>query len=78
MTLLENLRRMHRALAAAVRRALLPVCLFVAYFIGLGLTWIATRLFKPRLLKSADAQAQSFWQDAEGYEPDWEDCLRQS
>ena len=77
MALLENLRRAHRSLTAALRRILLPACLFVAYFVGLGLTWIAVRIFKPRLLKPADPGG-SFWREAQGYEPDWEDCLRQS
>jgi len=78
MALVESLRRMHRSLTAALRWVLLPACLFAAYFIGLGLTWIVVRLFKPRLLKPADPRARSYWQDAEGYAPDWEDCLRQS
>ncbi len=78
MPLIENLRRMHRGLTAALRRVLLPGCLFIAYFFGLGLTWIVVKLFKSRLLKPADVRARSFWHDADGYEPDREDCLRQS
>jgi len=78
MALLENLKRAHRALTAALRRALLPPCIFAAYFIGLGLTWMLVRVLKPDLLRPADPRAPSFWRDAEGYEPDWEDCLRQS
>ena len=76
--LLESLRRAHRAMVAAVRRALLPACLFAAYYLGLGLTWLAVRLFRPELLKPVDCRQPSFWRDAEGYEPDREDCLRQS
>jgi hypothetical protein len=78
MAWFENLRRLNRALAAAVRRVLLPAFLFAAYFIGLGLTWLAGRIFRPSLFESPDLRARSFWRDAEGYEPDWEDCLRQS
>jgi len=78
MEIFESLRRLHRALAARVSRLLLPPCLCAAYFLGLGLTWIAVRLFKPELLAPENLGAASFWKKTEGYEPDRQECLRQS
>jgi hypothetical protein len=65
--------------AQAVSQAvLLPAGLFVLYFFGLGFTWALAKLLGAELLRDPDPDAKSFWNTAEGYEPDPEDCLRQS
>ena len=71
--MLERLKALHRRLVAAVQAVLLPAGLFLAYFVGLGLTWLVVRIFKPRLLRGGAS-----WQEARDYEPDEADCLRQS
>ena len=75
--MIERLRKLHASLTEAVRRVLLPAALGLVYFAGIGLTWVLVRLFKPGVL-GRRAEAESFWQTAEGYAPDEEDCLGQS
>ena len=41
--MLERLKALHRRLVAAVQAVLLPAGLFLAYFVGLGLTWTLGR-----------------------------------
>jgi hypothetical protein len=67
------------AAAQAISQAvILPVGLFVLYFAGLGSTWVLSKVFHARILRDPDPESKTFWTAAEGYEPDQEDCLRQS
>lgn len=73
--ILRSLRARAARLAQAV---LLPVGLFLAYFIGVGLTWLLARLLRPDLLRPAREEGGTFWREAEGYEADEQDARRQS
>jgi len=64
--------------ASIARRATLTACLFLIYFIGFGITWLAALALDRRLLGLACGEADTFWANAEDYEPDMEDCSRQS
>ena len=66
------------AAQALAKTVLLPAGLFVIYFLGLGFTWALARLLGAQLLRDPDPDSKSLWSAAEGYEPDHEDCLRQS
>lgn len=69
---------MRANLVMAVQRALVTAALFLLYIFGFGLTLLAVKLFSRRLLSGPAEDAPSFWMDAEGYEPDKADCLRES
>jgi len=65
--------------ASIGRQAALAVCLFLTYFVGFGLTWLAALVFDRRLLGwSGRGEEDTFWTSAEGYEPDRDDCSRES
>jgi hypothetical protein len=70
--------RTYAAAEAVAQKVLLPAGLFVLYYTGLGPTWILGKLLRSELLRDQDPAAGTFWAPAEGYEPDQEDCLRQS
>jgi hypothetical protein len=67
-----------KAAEAVIQAVFLPAGLFVLYFAGLGITWIFAKLLRVELLRDPDPSAATFWTPAEGFEPDPEDCLRQS
>lgn len=69
---------MRAGLVAAVQKALVAAALFLLYIFGFGLTLLAVKLFNRRLLRGAEESGSSFWLEAEGYEPDRADCLRES
>lgn len=64
--------------ASLGRQAALTVCLFLTYFAGLGITWLAALVFDRRLLGRERGGADTFWTSAEGYEPDRDDCASES
>jgi cytochrome c biogenesis protein CcdA len=69
---------MRANLIPAVQKALVTAALFLLYVFGFGLTLLAVKLFSRRLLSGPAEDAPSFWLEAEGYEPDRADCLRES
>ena len=60
-----------------IQKILITVLLIVIYFIGFGITYLCALIFKRDLLFDVRT-GDSFWRKAKGYEPDMEDCLRQS
>jgi hypothetical protein len=67
-----------KAAQAVVQAVFLPAGLFVLYFAGLGITWVFAKLLRVQMLQDPDPSAKTFWTPAEGFEPDLEDCTRQS
>jgi len=46
--------------------------------IGLGATSLAVHIFDRTLIRGPEGNEESFWRDAEGYEPTPDECLRES
>lgn len=72
---LRSLRERAARLAQAV---LLPAGLFLAYFVGVGLTRLLARLLRPDLLRPRREADASLWREAEGYGGGEEDLRGQS
>ena len=63
----------------SVQKVLIFIFLLLTYFLAMGLTYALALVFNRSLLWDRPAEADgTFWTDAEGYEPDLEDCQRQS
>ncbi len=60
------------------QRVFLTVFLSIVYVIGLGATLFLLMIFNRRLLARLSDNPKTFWEEAEGYEPDIIECRRQS
>jgi hypothetical protein len=60
-----------------IQKILVTVLLVVVYSFGFGITYLCALIFKRDLLFDM-RKGDSFWRQVKGYEPDMEDCLRQS
>jgi hypothetical protein len=66
----DALRALRERAARLAQAVLLPAGLFLAYFVGVGLTRLLARLLRPEFLRPrCDADA-SLWREAEGYGED--------
>ena len=61
-----------------VQKGVMLFLLFFLYFFGVGTTRIFVSLFNRRLLARGYGSADTFWVEAEGYEPDMDDAERQT
>lgn len=66
------------AVEIVLRRILIPVVLFLSYFVGVGTTALVARLFFRSKLGRNSRGAGSNWIKAEGYEPVESSALEQS
>jgi hypothetical protein len=73
-----SLKEITGRLFRAVQKILLAVLLAVIYFFGFGLTLALGALFNRKIIFARRKNKGSSWVRAEGYQPDLEDCLRQS
>ncbi|MBI2789713.1 MAG: hypothetical protein HYX59_13625 [Elusimicrobia bacterium] len=74
----DLLRALRERAARLAQTVLLPAGLFLAYFIGVGLTWVLARLLRPDVLSPRREAGESFWREAEGYGDDERDARSQS
>jgi len=74
----DFLRALRERAARLAQAVLLPAGLFLAYFIGVGLTRLLARLLRPEVLDPRPESADTFWREAEGYGDDERDARRQS
>lgn len=58
----------------ALQKIIITVALFLLYVFGLGATALLAAVFCPRLLRPRRSR-DTFWEEAEGYNPDTGDCL---
>ena len=70
-------RKVVQPVVKVIQKILVTVLLIIVYFVGLGITYLCALIFKRGLLFDMRT-GDSFWRKAKGYEPDTEDCLRQS
>ncbi len=75
----ERFRIGSRRVGRAVQTGVVTVLLFFVYLVGAGLTRLMARRFSRRFLTMNDLgpAAQSYWQDATGYEQDRDKLLTQ-
>lgn len=78
MGLRDALKAVRERAARVAQAVLLPAGLFLAYFIGVGLTWLLARLLRPDFLRPPREADASLWREAEGYGAGEEDARRQS
>jgi hypothetical protein len=78
----EKLAPIHRkirifAVDILLKKIIVPIVLFLAYFFGVGLTAIFSKIFRARMY-SKPMQAGSYWIKAEGYDPNEVNAREQS
>jgi len=75
----ERFKLQSQRLGRAVQQVVVTVLLFLLYTIGFGITRVSASVFGRRHLKLYDSplKEDSYWRDAEGYEPEMEQLLRQ-
>jgi len=76
--MLATLRKIFGVIIGAVQKVVLAVSLFLVYFAGIGITWVPVMLFGRGTLRRTPPDQDSFWVNAEGYEPDMESARRQT
>ncbi len=76
--LIRKIKEKATAVAAKIQKALVAIFVFITYFIVLGLFYPMVALFYRKLFRPKSKEADSYWLEVTGYEPDMEDCLRQS
>ncbi|MFA4989392.1 MAG: hypothetical protein WC576_01320 [Candidatus Omnitrophota bacterium] len=62
----------------AIQKILLTIFLVLIYIFGFGFTFVLTVLFNRKTIFSSRKNRDSSWLKAQGYQPDLEDCFRQS
>ncbi len=61
-----------------VQKVLITVMLFMLYILGFGITFIFAVIFNRRLLGLERVNKYTFWKDAQGYDADINECMRES
>ena len=61
-----------------VQKIVITVSLVIVYIFGIGITLIFIIIFNRRLLGITEGKRDTFWRDAEGYNSDISECLRES
>jgi hypothetical protein len=60
------------------QKILITIFLVLIYFVGFGLTLIFVLLFNKRIIFAKRGKLDTFWLEADGYEPDILDSMKQS
>lgn len=61
-----------------IQKLLITLLLFIVYFLCLGITLILMAIFNRKALTGYSKGDNTFWIEAQGYEADIEDSMRQS
>ena len=61
-----------------IQNILITIALFFVYIVGFGITLIFVIIFDRKLLGVEKIEKDTFWKNAEGYQTDIKDCMRQS
>jgi len=61
-----------------IRKRLILIVLFFIYIFGFGLTLFFVAIFNRRMLRISEKGQNTFWKQAQGYNADIEECLRES
>jgi len=74
----KMIRKMIQKYIRIIQKIFITVALFVFYILGFGVTLIFVTIFRRGLLGAGKREKNTFWKDAEGYENDINDCMRES
>ena len=75
---ISRLRKLLDIYVRSVQKVLIIIFLVLTYFLALGLTHVMALVFKRELLRDSQQDRSTYWTDAEDYETEMDDCLRQS
>lgn len=78
MKLGKKIKRFLQWYIKTVQKILITLLLTILYGVGFGVTLIFALIFQRRLLAGRGGKAGTFWVEAEGYQPDPDDSIRQS
>jgi hypothetical protein len=76
--LFRRLRALTLVVIRVVQRVVMAVSLFFVYFLGIGASRLLAMVFQPRLTRWDPPDQDSYWIEAEGYDPDPERSLHQT
>ncbi len=60
-----------------VQKIFITIALFILYIAGFGITLILVVIFNRGLLGIEKKGKNTFWKDAEGYEADLNECMKE-
>lgn len=72
------IKKIIRNFVRIIQKVLIVLLLTLIYFLGFGITVIFMMVFKHKILTGSRKDDITFWVEANGYEADMEDSLRQS
>lgn len=78
MKIQTMLKKITQNFVRTVQKILIVVSLIFIYFFGFGITLLFTLIFHRKVLTGYSKDDNTFWVEAERYEPDISDSLRQS
>lgn len=61
-----------------IQKIFITIALFILYIVGFGITLILVTIFNRRLLGVGKKEKATFWINAEGYDVDINECMRES
>ncbi|MDP8297640.1 MAG: hypothetical protein RAP41_05595 [Candidatus Orphnella occulta] len=73
-----TLKKITRKLTSAIQKVLITVLLTFFYFVVFGITFIIMYIFKRSILTGHNKDARTSWVQADGYQENLEESLRQS
>jgi len=74
----KKIKKALRWYIKTVQKILITLLLTILYSVGLGATFLFALIFNRRLLGLKAKKETSFWKEAEGYQSDLDDSIRQS
>ena len=63
---------------SGVQLVFITICLTLTYTLVIGTMRICAMLFWRKILEEGAVDSTTYWQDAEAYQPDLDECQRQS
>ena len=63
---------------SGVQVVCITICLMLIYYLVIGTMHVFALIFRPRLLGERAGDSTTYWTAAEAYQPDLDDCKRQS
>lgn len=76
--ILDHLRGAVRTIIRMAQRVVMAISLFLVYFVAMGATWVLAWAFARRLVRRSRTGLDSYWEPAEGYDPDPDQAIHQS
>jgi len=76
--LFRSIKAITLIIVSKIQRVLIFILLVITYYILFGISRIIIEIFSRRILWPKKTKSNTFWLDAEEYNPKIEDCMRQS